>query len=372
MPPKKRKRIKSLDSDEEDEKPKRRKRVKKEKAVAPPSKKEEEKVPPPLPKKEEKTAVCPICNKTQLESDLVSHVEQCFSTTQTEQKKPAPPKEETKASFSHSDEVVATCLARENQSPNVVDDTQMKALMYIQDNSKVLAEKSRKELEEKFVKLGYSADTVDKVIRYICYEAPIIIHFNCDKVMSFFVKDTHYRNQFETNTTNGAQLSQRRPWETRIYNGIYDKAAPFARCKYGVLNLLNDPRGISTCKHYGDSYFCLKNETVRLRSTFSSADSCHEHVVLTTCENYTYCLNQFTDNEIKDVTEIALKKELALVNTHNPKECFYKEVQIHGPVRLNMDIECVFINPRHKNDPEMMKLVDQFVSKNQLNMVFIE
>ena len=32
------------------------------------------------------------------------------------------------------------------------------------------------------------------------WTAPLIIHFHLDKSVDFFIKDTHYRNRFETNT----------------------------------------------------------------------------------------------------------------------------------------------------------------------------
>ena len=48
--------------------------------------------------------------------------------------------------------------------------------------------------------------------------APIIIHINLDKVLQFLVKDTHYRNQFETGTSGGStDLKARRSWEVRIH-----------------------------------------------------------------------------------------------------------------------------------------------------------
>ena len=43
------------------------------------------------------------------------------------------------------------------------------------------------------------------------------------------------------------------------------------RCKYGVLNAMNDHRGVVKCEQYGDSYLVLKD--VRLRCTFSPEDS---------------------------------------------------------------------------------------------------
>lgn len=30
-------------------------------------------------------------------------------------------------------------------------------------------------------------------------------------------------------------------------------------CRYGVLNITNDPHGVANCSQYGESYFILKN-----------------------------------------------------------------------------------------------------------------
>ena len=38
---------------------------------------------------------------------------------------------------------------------------------------------------------------------YIAEDAPIIIHFDLSKTIKEFVKDTQYRNLFETNTSGG-------------------------------------------------------------------------------------------------------------------------------------------------------------------------
>jgi len=43
--------------------------------------------------------------------------------------------------------------------------------------------------------------------------------------MEFFVKDTHYRNQFETNKSSGSLSRQSRTqWENRMFDGKLDKA----------------------------------------------------------------------------------------------------------------------------------------------------
>ena len=48
----------------------------------------------------------------------------------------------------------------------------------------------------KIKKLGFSAADLENLHHYIVNYAPIIIHMHVNMHMQFFVKDTHYRNQF--------------------------------------------------------------------------------------------------------------------------------------------------------------------------------
>ena len=47
----------------------------------------------------------------------------------------------------------------------------------------------------KHLNVAEPENAVKLILRYIRDVAPIIIHFNCDLCMSYFIKDTHYRNQ---------------------------------------------------------------------------------------------------------------------------------------------------------------------------------
>jgi hypothetical protein len=77
--------------------------------------------------------------------------------------------------------------------------------------------------------------------------------------MQFFVKDTHYRSQFETNKSSGSlSRASRTTWEDRMFDKKYEKSSDFERVKYGVINFTNDPKGVGACLGYGLSYFQLK------------------------------------------------------------------------------------------------------------------
>ena len=60
------------------------------------------------------------------------------------------------------------------------------------------------------------------VLLWVRREAPIIIHVKLDSVLHHLVKDTHYRNQFETHTSGGCtDLRIRSSWEVAIYMYIH-------------------------------------------------------------------------------------------------------------------------------------------------------
>ena len=117
----------------------------------------------------------------------------------------------------------------------------------------------KKSVQQRIGKLGYSIEDLNNLQYYIENYAPIIIHCHVAKHMQFFVKDTHYRSQFETNKSSGSlSRASRTTWEDRMFDKKYSKAKDFERVKYGVINFTNDPKGVKSCTSYGPSYMLLK------------------------------------------------------------------------------------------------------------------
>ena len=80
-------------------------------------------------------------------------------------------------------------------------------------------------------------------------QAPIVVHVNLARDGLALASDTHYRNQFETFTSGGTLDSRKRSaWEDDLFDMGYAGAEPFDRCKYGALNVTNDPQGVRACK----------------------------------------------------------------------------------------------------------------------------
>ena len=162
-------------------------------------------------------------------------------------------------------------------------------------------------------------------------------------------------------------MSARSSWEDRIFNKLYHKAPGADRVKYGVLNIVGDACGVKACYAYGDSFLQLKK--VRLRTTFASADTSMATVKLSCCEHYVNVMNEYSESELKAILDVATRR----VPYHDSSViATYKEVQIHGPVSLTDNVECIVVNQRHRTDKNMNKLLRQFIDINKCNMIWMD
>lgn len=83
-------------------------------------------------------------------------------------------------------------------------------------------------LQQRIKKLGFTIEDLNNLQFYIENYAPIIIHIHISKHMQFFIKDTHYRSQFETNKSSGSlSRPSRVGWEDRMFDKMYSKATDF-------------------------------------------------------------------------------------------------------------------------------------------------
>jgi len=252
-------------------------------------------------------------------------------------------------------------------SAAILNDTQHKALDYVIKRSAQDSKSVASALLSRVQRLGYSENDLKKTLQWVRSASPIIIHINLDKVLKFLVEDTNYRNRFET-SSGSTYMEARKSWEDRIFNKAYHSSPPSERVKYGVLNIVGDPRGVRKCAlQYGDSFLQLKK--VRLRTTFASEDTSSSTVKLSCCEHYENVLFSYTDQEIKAIIDVATGKVL-----FHRSDCIsqYKEVQIHGPVSLSENVECIVVNPRHKKDSVTTKLLDRFVEQNKCNLIWMD
>lgn len=139
-----------------------------------------------------------------------------------------------------------------------------------------------------------------------------------------------YRSQFVTGTSNGGLTAfpggDRWKWESRIFGGAYDEAPAEARPVYGALNHRWRPFG--GAPRFGSAHFRL-TAAASGRSTFCYPDSC------------------------TDPTRFAVGgaartlAELADVGGRDALDD-YVEAQVHGPVRMDRDVEALVLDPCYR------------------------
>ena len=53
--------------------------------------------------------------------------------------------------------------------------------------------------------------------------------------------------------------------------------------------------------------------------------------------------------------------------------CFISlQVQIHGPVSLSENVECIVVNARHQGNPRITSLLYRFVEQNECNLIWMD
>lgn len=257
----------------------------------------------------------------------------------------------------------------ELEALSCLNEMQLKAMHHVVEKSRSESDAAYPRVVSKAKRCSYTESQVKQTLRYIRDVAPIIVHFHPDRVMQFFIKDTHYRNQFETGSSSGClSRTTREGWENRLFNNIYSVGCPdFDRVKYGVLNIVNDPQGVKCCYGYGNSYLVLKK--VRLRTSFANEDTSSARCRLSSCEYYCHVLDSFNDAEFKSVMDVANG-----VKIFADSNCIstYKEIQIHGPLGFADHVEHIVMNTSHKSNKSLMNQVEKFCAINGISWSWME
>ncbi|MDX2645863.1 DUF3626 domain-containing protein [Streptomyces sp. PA03-1a] len=138
-----------------------------------------------------------------------------------------------------------------------------------------------------------------------------------------------YHSQFVTGTSNGGLTARpggdRWRWESRIFNGAYDAAPPAERPVYGALNFRR--KTVGAAPRFGSAHFRLSAGTVT-RTTFCYPDSFFEP----------------SDFGVGDRMGLVA---LALADSRDALDD-YIEAQVHGPVRLDRDVEALVLDPCYR------------------------
>ncbi|MFG2308955.1 DUF3626 domain-containing protein [Streptomyces sp. NPDC048566] len=138
-----------------------------------------------------------------------------------------------------------------------------------------------------------------------------------------------YRSQFVTGTSNGGLTAHpggdRWRWESRIFGGAYDHAAPGERPVYGALNHRRD--AVGGAPRFGSAHLRLTPETLA-RATFCYPDSSTDPSAFGVAQRFS-------------LFDPAEADGLDAVDGHI-------EAQIHGPVRFDRDVEALVLDPSYR------------------------
>jgi hypothetical protein len=237
---------------------------------------------------------------------------------------------------------------------------QQMAVTYCFKKSKISSKNTYLNVLVKFIELGYTEEHLKKTLNFISNNVQAIIHIHINKLIDFFLKElqndgkTYYRNQFETGTSSGAlSKTHRIDWEKNLFNGIYNDSTNEEKVKYGVINLLAHKEGVKTAYAYGNSYMILKKE-VNDRLSFVSGDSSMKQLHIATFKHPCIVMNML-DNILLD-TLIKVSNGLIPPSTQKYN---YIELQVHGPVNIQRDVESFVINRAFSRDHVMINKLNQ-------------
>jgi hypothetical protein len=148
-------------------------------------------------------------------------------------------------------------------------------------------------------------------------------------ILDVIGRDGIYRSQFETGTSNGGLSAHpggdRWRWESRMFGGAYDAAAPDRRPKYGALNHAGHATGASP--RFGSAHLRLRPE-VLARCSFCYPDS-------------VFTPSHFGVQERCDLVARALADRQDRLDD-------YVEAHVHGPLRLADDVEALVLDPCYR------------------------
>ncbi|WP_307844018.1 DUF3626 domain-containing protein [Actinospica acidithermotolerans] len=149
-------------------------------------------------------------------------------------------------------------------------------------------------------------------------------------ILAALARERIYSSQFVTGTSNGGLTAypggDRWLWESRIFGGEYDAADPRLRPVYGALN--HRGRSFGAAPRFGSAHFRLTAEATA-RATFCFPDSAGEPADFGTARHMGLI-------------------PLATADTGRRNLDDYIEAHVHGPVRVDGDVEALVLDPCYR------------------------
>lgn len=267
---------------------------------------------------------------------------------------------------------------------------QRNALLYVHDKARKMHFDALPALRDRIKSLGHEKGTLDRCLDYIRDEAPIVIHLK-EETLDVLANDSMYRNLFETGKSGGKSCTRsREKWEKTLFGSSYNGCEASARPKYGCLNITGDIQGVKPARaQYGKCFLTLAPH-VRHCTTFSDKDTGGSATCsLATNEYYAHVLARYPDADLISVLKVSRIsgapsqcKTYKEVQVGRKSRCFslrkcfrsfltYRLLQIHGPVRLDQDVQALSVPGKESTASENLKrAVDRFQMKTGCNVLW--
>jgi hypothetical protein len=156
-----------------------------------------------------------------------------------------------------------------------------------------------------------------------------------------------YRTQWETRTSNGGLTAHRDGdrwrWESRMFEGRYDWAAPAERPVYGAWNRHDDPYGASP--RFGSAYLRLRLDVLS-RSTFCWPDSVYEPEAFGARGSLTDLCAMADAGMLDPALLPAAAAGLSLDDPLND----YVEAHLHGGLAIARDVDALVVDPSDREE----------------------
>ena len=258
---------------------------------------------------------------------------------------------------------------------------QREALKHLREVAMRVSPRARETICAVLKKAGIDEHVYEDALECIHTKARIGLHFHPERlsctgsmVAEGILKGGVYKSQFETGLSSGSPSAfpggKRDVWERRLFGGAYHVTGALAagRPKFGALDIMHHPDG--PAPRFGSCYFLLHPKTSK-RSSFTFGGS-HEPQApertgtLDTIDPVMAPLLEQLDQGkgafgVDDLTVTGLLSQFTYGLSQpfrNPQKRplgraldSFIEVQIHGDIRLDEDVEQLVADPAFCNHP---------------------
>lgn len=269
-----------------------------------------------------------------------------------------------------------------------LSDSQIKALSNVRHRAIALNSEFRLRIpQELSSRVQHLADLLRK-------SGQIDVHFHPDRVyapgklvIDGLLEWGEYKSQFETGISNGSKTAHagglRDELESELFQNAFGGTTPRERPKYGSLNLFHFADGSSP--RFGSCYFILKPHVLR-RTSFALGDSVSRPAIVATYETLEVLLLAAIESVLNseetlgrrwsDPEELLSRVEEAFAATSIRNWMRvgrilddYVECQVHGNLRLDLDVSGLVVDAAYKNSAVYDRLL-AICSENNFPIYF--